>query len=74
METVQQDVLAQAVNEALEELYRSLRVPLSGTRGDAPVDGALTDVIDQLLGSRGSALDLASAPPPDSQLPDAADG
>ena len=33
LETFQQDVLAQALNEALEECYRANRVPLSSLRG-----------------------------------------
>src|SRR3712207_876268 len=52
LESFQQDVLAQAVNEGLEELYHSLRVPLSASAGDDRLDGALRDVIDQLLSFR----------------------
>ena len=44
----QRDVLAQAVNEALEETYRSLRVPLSAVPDDGG-DDALRAVIDRLL-------------------------
>lgn len=50
LEAFQQDVLAQAVNEALDDLYQSLRVPLSEIpAGDGRGDGALAEVIDQLL-------------------------
>jgi len=46
----QADVLAQAVNEALEELFRSLRVPLSALPVDDAPGGTLQDIIRQLLG------------------------
>jgi hypothetical protein len=74
LETFQQDVLAQAVNEALEELYRSLQVPLSETNADVPVDGSLTDVIDQLLAHRRSTLNPTSPPATGSQRPDPGEG
>lgn len=58
LDDFQQDVLAQAVNEALEDLYRSLQVPLSASPvQDGAVDGALADVIDQLLAHRRGASD-----------------
>src|ERR1700712_4732951 len=49
LDPFQQDVLAPAVNEALEDLYRSLRVPLSATRGAGVVHTALNDIIEQML-------------------------
>jgi len=49
LDTFQQDVLAQAANEALDEFVDSRRVPLSGAARDPTADGALTEVIDQLL-------------------------
>ena len=69
METFQQDVLAQAVNEGLEEHYLSLRVPLSGIGEDGMVDGTLADVIDQILAPRPSAPAAQSAPPGDEEHP-----
>ena len=66
LEVFQQDMLAQAANEALGDLYRSLQVPLSAVRGDGPVEGDLTDVIDQLLTHRRDAPHSPPRrPPPD---------
>jgi hypothetical protein len=62
LDTFQQDVLAQAVNEALEDLYRSLQVPLSAANGDGAVDDALPDVIEQMLAHRPDALDPHTPP------------
>ena len=61
--TFQQDVLAQALNEALEDGYRAHRVPLSGpSSGDADGD-RLSGVIDRLLGARPpAALDEVEPP------------
>jgi hypothetical protein len=50
LEPFQQDVLAQAVNERLEEVFLSLRVPLSSLVGEVVPDGALDDVVGRLLG------------------------
>jgi hypothetical protein len=49
LDSFQQDVLAQAVNEALEDLYRSLQVPLSATSEDGVAHRALHDVIEQMI-------------------------
>lgn len=71
LDDFQQDVLAQAVNEALEDLHRSLQVPLSATPlQDGAVDGALADVIDRLLTHRQGAAD----PGPGHQSSTPADG
>ena len=52
LETFQQDVLAQALNEALDDRYRADCVPLSTpTHGDAE-DQRLGRVIDELLADR----------------------
>lgn len=48
LEAVQQDVLAQALNEALEDDYHAHRVPLS-EQPDAGRDDELERVIDHLL-------------------------
>ena len=64
--TFQQDILAQALNEALEDDYRSYRVPLSarpsGDDGDATDDG-LRRFIEELLGSQPPAGPEEAEPP-----------
>lgn len=50
LDTFQQDVLTQAANEGLEDIYRSARVPLSAPSPDGTVDDRLREVIQQLLG------------------------
>ena len=67
LETFQQDVLAQAVNEGLAELYGSLRVPLSASTRDGVDDDALAKVIDQLLDRRPSTPD--TTPPGEERQP-----
>lgn len=47
--TFQSDVLAQALNEALEDVYRAHRVPLSAQGFGEDGDGTLGRVIDDLL-------------------------
>ena len=54
LETCQQDVLAQTLNEALEDLYRAHRIPLAtptavDDRDDDRVDDRLRGLIEQLL-------------------------
>lgn len=63
LSSFQQEVLAQAVNEALEELYRSLQVPLSAPFGDGAADGSLTEIIDQLLARRPDSWHPTPPPP-----------
>ncbi|HEY0125795.1 MAG TPA: hypothetical protein VGB58_01515 [Blastococcus sp.] len=50
LDTFQQDVLAQALNEALEDGYRAHRVPLSlppfGAAGDRGLDELVVDLLD----------------------------
>lgn len=48
----QQDVLAQALNEALEDSYRAYRIPLSTTPSDHPREQRLSRLIDHLLDDR----------------------
>lgn len=55
LDSFQQDVLAQTVNEALEDLYRSLQVPLSAPAVDSTVDGSLRAVIQRILAVRPGA-------------------
>ena len=57
LDTFQQDVLAQALNEALEDSYRADCVPLSTPPADDAGDRRLGRVIDELLADR-------PAPPP----------
>ena len=52
LETFQQDVLAQALNEALEESYRAYRIPLSTPLPDDADEDRLARLIDDLLGDR----------------------
>jgi hypothetical protein len=64
--TFQQDILAQALNEALEDDYRTYRVPLSGQpsgdTGDAGDDG-LRRFIADLLSSQPPAGQNEAEPP-----------
>jgi hypothetical protein len=51
LDPFQQDVLAQAINEALRELYQAHRVPLSEpAAADAWDDERLHSLMEQLLG------------------------
>ena len=64
MDTFQQDVLAQALNEALTEQYRSSLIPLSTPApADAWGDGPLRRLMDQLLEDPSSASRPDSEPP-----------
>jgi len=63
LDTFQQDVLAQALNEALEDDYRAHRVPLSlPPSGDAS-DGALDRVVVDLLAPRPPPSPENAQPP-----------
>ena len=66
--TFQQDILAQTLNEALDDGARAHYVPLSGPftedAGDAP-DDRLGWVIDHLLGDPPPAASDAAEPPGD---------
>jgi hypothetical protein len=59
----QQDVLAQALNEALEDSYRTHRVPLSTPPSGDAGDGGLGRLVDELLGDRPPAARDQSEPP-----------
>ena len=61
--TLQQDVLAQALNEALEETYRAYHIPLSTPPSDHPGDERLGRLIDELLDDRPAAPPAESEPP-----------
>jgi len=50
LDTFEQDVLAQAVNEGLADVYRAARVPLSTSGiGDGAVPGNLRAIVEHLL-------------------------
>ena len=56
LDTFQQDVLAQALNEALDDRYRADRVPLSAPPADdAAGDGRLGSIIDEFLADRSAS-------------------
>lgn len=61
LDTFQQDVLAQALNEALEDRYRTYRVPLSTPAPADTDDERLGRLIDELVGE--------PPPPPDRPEP-----
>jgi len=63
LETFQQDVLAQALNEALEDSYRSYRITLSTPSPDHPDGKQLSRLIDDLLHVRRPASPAESDPP-----------
>ena len=55
----QQDVLAQSLNEALDDLYRTHRIPLSGSTGNGAADTCLPTLVAGLLEERpGSRPDV----------------
>jgi hypothetical protein len=64
LETFQQDVLAQALNEALEDSYRAYHIPLSTPPSDRPGDEPLRRLIDDLLDRGPPACPEQSEPPP----------
>jgi len=63
LETFQQDILAQALNEALEESYRAYRVPLSAPPPGDGGDDRLHRLIGDLLDGGPSASAEQSQPP-----------
>jgi hypothetical protein len=60
LETFQQDVLAQALNEALEDSYRAHRIPLSTP---PPDEDRLSRLIDELLEDQPPTPRAESEPP-----------
>src|SRR3712207_3857846 len=52
LETFQQDVLAQALNEALEDCHRAHRIPLSTPPPADADEDRLSRLIDELLDDR----------------------
>ena len=62
LDTLQQDVLAQALNEALEDDYRSYCVPLSTRPVDAAGPDRLRRFVDALLDARPPSRTRAEPP------------
>ncbi len=63
LETFQGDVLAQALNEALEDSYRAYRVPLSALPPGTTGEGGLGQLIEDLLDGRWAAARKEAEPP-----------
>ena len=63
LEAFQQDVLAQALNEALEDGYRSYRIPLSTPPLADAGDDRLSRLVDELLEDQRPAPRAGSEPP-----------
>ena len=61
LDVEQQDVLAQALNEALDDSYRAHRIPLSAPRPAQVLDGGLQRVIDRCV--TGHLATNEGAPP-----------
>lgn len=59
LEDFQQDVLAQALNEALEDDYRSYRIPLSMPPDVDEADGRLSRLVRDLVDPPPSTGDAA---------------
>ena|SRR3712207_5759369 len=63
MDPFQQDVLAQALNEALEDCYHAYRIPLSTPSSDHAGAERLRRLVEDLL-DHGSAVDPVEPDPP----------
>ena len=64
IDTFQQDVLAQALNEALANRYRELHIPLSSPAPRSGDEADLRSLIERLLHTEPQP-DPNSQPPPD---------
>jgi hypothetical protein len=64
LESFQQDVLAQALNEALDDLYTAHHVPLSAGSADGFGRGTLQKLVEWLLREQSPAHRSDDAPPP----------
>jgi hypothetical protein len=58
LEPFQQDILAQALNEGLDDLYRAHHIPLAAPEPMGADDDRLLGIVEELLG------DWPSTPPP----------
>lgn len=63
METFQQDILAQCLNESLQDNYRSYHVPLSTAPPDDAGDDRLLRLIEELLEKQRPAPRPEPGPP-----------
>jgi len=64
LQIFQQDILAQALNEALEDSYRAYRIPLSTPPPADAVDDRLRRFVDDLLEGGPPASPEQPEPPP----------
>jgi hypothetical protein len=67
LEAFQQDVLAQSLNEALDDLYWAHHVPLSSRHADGLDDDRLRSVVERLLNGLPQAHASDDAFPCDGQ-------
>jgi hypothetical protein len=63
LEPFQQDILAQALNEALDDLYRAHHIPLSACAGEGMDDDRLRHLVERLLHDRSPTPDTDEVPP-----------
>jgi hypothetical protein len=49
LNTLEQDILAVALNERLDEIYRAARVPVAGTMPDASGSHPPPDLVEELI-------------------------
>lgn len=63
LETFQQDILAQSLNEALADCYRAFQVPLSSGTAGGEDDDRLRRLIEQFLHEPPRAPRAGSEPP-----------
>jgi hypothetical protein len=64
LESYQQDVLAQALNEALDDLYTAHHIPLSAGSADGVDEERLRKLVDWLLREQSPVHGSDDAPPP----------
>jgi hypothetical protein len=64
LDPFQQDVLAQALNEALDDLYTAHHVPLSAGSADGVDEERLRKLVDWLLREQAPVHRSDEAPPP----------
>ena len=62
LDTLQQDILAVAVNERLGEIYRAARVPVAGAATDSSGTNPLPGLVEDLLDISGSSSGATGEP------------